>query len=55
MAIKQFALPYKLDAAYITQGRNENFTNELVEFVKTRIAIGFAQHKTHSEVTGFIR
>ena len=55
VSIKQFALPYKIDALDFSQGRNENFSEQLVEFAKTRVSIGFAQHKTLTETTNFIR
>ena len=55
VSIKQFALPFKIDASDFSQGRNENFSQDLVEFAKTRVSIGMKQNKTLTETTNFVR
>ena len=55
MSIKQFALPYRLDVSDFTQGRNENFSEDLVKFTKNQVATAFGQFVTLTEATNFIR
>ena len=55
IAIKQFPLPYDLSDEDLSTGRNEHFSKDLVKFTKEKLAEGFKQHVTLTEVTSFVR